>query len=618
MAEKITLIGNEGFHIHAPVTSSTNGFMIKTDKAFLDASTAAKTPSTLMERDSNGQAKVSAPTDPEHIARKQDVDNLIITTGKIAPGAVTPIEMAAASLNAANHTYSGSVEFASNVKQAIDLTKQRVDNIVAGAGASNTEIIDARQPATGTAFPILRDRLNNTDAQLADIAINVSTFGAVGDGVADDTAAIQAAIDYVFVQGGGVVIFGAKTYKFSTLYLKSKVALEGRGGKSTVLRSSNTGTAVFIQGTPTTPNEWISISGMVIQATSVTNAPVIYMDAAYYIEFTDVNVFGNNTTTQPGSIGIHIRGSDTGYYGTFTRSQFAWFEKGVKLESSANAHRILSSWFYECTTCIEIIDSNGILIQGNTFQDFFTKGISLSDTGGGKTRGNMIAGNYFEYKFGSPTIVCAVEIATATTRTTMFYGNNYTNFRPSHPEVIDNGVFTSRLEFSGTSYYETLKIANFMIPPTFAESSKPIVDAAFRGGIALTTEASKQDKIRAVVRDRNGVMQWVEIPYFVSGALTMPDNASIQNGAIYQYNDGFILLGTQVNAQQRALNYDTGFKMTRFHDGVDWRYLQGIRAGTTANRPTIRPQGMEYFDTSLNKPIWWNGTVWVDATGTTV
>ena len=169
MAEKINLIGNEGFHIHAPVNSTTNGFMIKTDKAILDASTAAKTPSTLMKRDSNGQSKVSAPLDPEHIARKQDVDNLIITTGKIAPGAVTPNEMSAASLNAANHTYSGSVESASNVKQAIDLTKQRVDNIVAGAGASNTEILDARQPATGPAFPILRDRLNNTDAQLADI-----------------------------------------------------------------------------------------------------------------------------------------------------------------------------------------------------------------------------------------------------------------------------------------------------------------------------------------------------------------------------------------------------------------------------------------------------------------
>ena len=28
--------------------------------------------------------------------------------------------------------------------------------------------------------------------------------------------------------------------------------------------------------------------------------------------------------------------------------------------------------------------------------------------------------------------------------------------------------------------------------------------------------------------------------------------------------------------------------------------------------------GYQYFDTTLSKPIWWNGTAWVDATGATV
>jgi hypothetical protein len=44
--------------------------------------------------------------------------------------------------------------------------------------------------------------------------------------------------------------------------------------------------------------------------------------------------------------------------------------------------------------------------------------------------------------------------------------------------------------------------------------------------------------------------------------------------------------------------------------------------GTTANRPVIPAGslriGISYFDTTLGKPIWWNGTVWVDATGATV
>ena len=39
--------------------------------------------------------------------------------------------------------------------------------------------------------------------------------------------------------------------------------------------------------------------------------------------------------------------------------------------------------------------------------------------------------------------------------------------------------------------------------------------------------------------------------------------------------------------------------------------------GATADRPTQSLQlGQFYFDTTLGIPIWYNGTDWVDATGT--
>ena len=42
-------------------------------------------------------------------------------------------------------------------------------------------------------------------------------------------------------------------------------------------------------------------------------------------------------------------------------------------------------------------------------------------------------------------------------------------------------------------------------------------------------------------------------------------------------------------------------------------------AGTTANRPATSLQvGQTYFDTTLGIPIWWNGTNWINASGTTV
>ena len=42
-------------------------------------------------------------------------------------------------------------------------------------------------------------------------------------------------------------------------------------------------------------------------------------------------------------------------------------------------------------------------------------------------------------------------------------------------------------------------------------------------------------------------------------------------------------------------------------------------AGDTASRPITGLQvGQFYFDTTINRPIWWNGTNWINAAGTVV
>ena len=55
-----------------------------------------------------------------------------------------------------------------------------------------------------------------------------------------------------------------------------------------------------------------------------------------------------------------------------------------------------------------------------------------------------------------------------------------------------------------------------------------------------------------------------------------------------------------------------------WYDEIDdtWRYADGIktevnRYGTTEQRPKNIPIGFEYFDTTLNSPIWNNGATWV-------
>lgn len=65
-----------------------------------------------------------------------------------------------------------------------------------------------------------------------------------------------------------------------------------------------------------------------------------------------------------------------------------------------------------------------------------------------------------------------------------------------------------------------------------------------------------------------------------------------------------------------------GAKGYKIGDGVThWNDLpypaNPIMSGAT--RPTLADNRcFQYFDTTLNKPIWWTGTKWVDANGTEV
>lgn len=65
--------------------------------------------------------------------------------------------------------------------------------------------------------------------------VSVLDFGAVGDGVTDDTAAIQAALDAVGAAGGGRVHIPAGEYLIGQIEIPSNVALVGDGGWSRLL-----------------------------------------------------------------------------------------------------------------------------------------------------------------------------------------------------------------------------------------------------------------------------------------------------------------------------------------------------------------------------------------------
>jgi polygalacturonase len=54
---------------------------------------------------------------------------------------------------------------------------------------------------------------------------NIRKYGAKGDGIALDTAALQTAVDACHQEGGGTVLVPAGTFQIGTVELKSNVTL---------------------------------------------------------------------------------------------------------------------------------------------------------------------------------------------------------------------------------------------------------------------------------------------------------------------------------------------------------------------------------------------------------
>jgi Pectate lyase superfamily protein len=134
------------------------------------------------------------------------------------------IDSANESLNTANESLSAANEAKTDASSAIqtaneantksDDTQQQLNNIVINNGESDAEVLQAR----GT-YSLLNERLEATDVQLADTVrvINVKAHGAVGDGVADDWQAIQAAITLAETTNRAVFLPSGTYYVSQTL-----------------------------------------------------------------------------------------------------------------------------------------------------------------------------------------------------------------------------------------------------------------------------------------------------------------------------------------------------------------------------------------------------------------
>lgn len=143
---------------------------------------------------------------------------------------------------------------------------------------------------------ILNDFLNvshREDGSLKGIihVINVKDFGAKGDGLADDTAAIQTALNDVFSKGGGIVFFPNGNFNHTGLIGKARVRLLGSGMTSSKLNyTPTTGNAITTGPDP----DNFSVQDISLHAVNNSSGWALYMPdrTAREINITKINISG--------------------------------------------------------------------------------------------------------------------------------------------------------------------------------------------------------------------------------------------------------------------------------------------------------------------------------------
>lgn len=139
---------------------------------------------------------------------------------------------------------------------------------------------------------LLTDAYNANAKTLITPVYNVVGYGANGDGVTNDSTAIQAAITAAALNGGGIVYFPSGTYLIGTTlaWTADNITLLGEGRELVTLREHSTLGAnriIFLQGTALDNIKNVVIRGLTIRNGTATTGSATVGKDGFRAEYVD-------------------------------------------------------------------------------------------------------------------------------------------------------------------------------------------------------------------------------------------------------------------------------------------------------------------------------------------
>lgn len=408
-------------------------------------------------------------------------------------------------------------------------------------------------------------------------AANVLDFGAIGDGSTDDTAAIQAAFDAAYS-----VYFPTGNYKTTgTLTInKSNMVITGDNDVNILPYLTTDTPALYIYSGAALTNIDINNVWFDLSNTSVATDGIVARGISR-CNFYKVHVTGNNTNTRNGWVIYNedesgsaltsgytnkwemcrtIRTIDTSWYGNTDCSANKLLNNNLFINCVTGTSNTLAyKWAGQGNMWV---NPEVGLVTGSYSFEFYDNGVINA------TQENVINGGYFDNTL-KPAII-KVDAAQNAAPLTVLAGINFKYYSNTNPHNAGSNAVLDYDSDGVTPVFNRVKLIGFRDEVTLSVNDWAV---NVRGAVDLTAG----DDVTSETVDTSD-FQW-------------------RNEA---GNNLFIIGETNGGGGARAPK--------KFY----------IPTGSTGSRYIASYIGACYFDQTIGKPIWWDGSNWVDATGSSV